>query len=74
MVAGLILETLLALLLGLHLLESLRLLLLGLALNIASDVERKKLLEKQLHTAREAERREAARSTAPAANAWPPPP
>ncbi|KAJ6180865.1 hypothetical protein N7519_011326 [Penicillium mononematosum] len=35
-----------------------------------AEVERKKLLEKQLHTAREAERREAARSTAPAANAW----
>ncbi|KAJ5511943.1 hypothetical protein N7453_004046 [Penicillium expansum] len=35
-----------------------------------AEVERKKLLEKQLHTARESERREAARSTAPAANAW----
>ncbi|KXG49029.1 uncharacterized protein PGRI_028990 [Penicillium griseofulvum] len=35
-----------------------------------AEAERKKLLEKQLHTAREAERREAARSTAPAANAW----
>ncbi|KAJ5284195.1 hypothetical protein N7505_002175 [Penicillium chrysogenum] len=35
-----------------------------------AEFERKKLLEKQLHTAREAERREAARSTAPAANAW----
>ncbi|KAJ5482010.1 hypothetical protein N7475_000822 [Penicillium sp. IBT 31633x] len=35
-----------------------------------AEVERKKLLEKQLHTAREAERREAARSTKPAANAW----
>ncbi|KAJ5493971.1 hypothetical protein N7463_010058 [Penicillium fimorum] len=35
-----------------------------------AEVERKKLLEKQLHTAREAERREAARSTAPAASAW----
>jgi hypothetical protein len=34
-----------------------------------AEVERKKLLEKQLHTARESERREAARS-APAANAW----
>ncbi|CAG8943500.1 unnamed protein product [Penicillium salamii] len=35
-----------------------------------AEVERKKLLEKQLHTARESERREAARSSAPAANAW----
>ncbi|QQK47064.1 hypothetical protein Pdw03_1962 [Penicillium digitatum] len=35
-----------------------------------AEVERKKLLEKQLHTARESERREAARSTAPATNAW----
>lgn len=35
-----------------------------------AEVERKRLLEKQLHTAREAERREAARSAAPAANAW----
>ena len=39
-----------------------------------AEVERKRLLEKQLHTAREAERREAARSTAPATsastNAW----
>ncbi|KAJ5382578.1 hypothetical protein N7517_000489 [Penicillium concentricum] len=35
-----------------------------------AEIERKKLLEKQLHTAREAERREAARSTAPAASAW----
>lgn len=37
---------------------------------LEAEAERKKLLEKQLHTAREAERREAARSTAPAANAW----
>lgn len=35
-----------------------------------AEVERKRLLEKQLHTAREAERREAARTTTPAANAW----
>ncbi|CAG8091626.1 unnamed protein product [Penicillium olsonii] len=35
-----------------------------------AEVERKKLLEKQLHTARESERREAARSSAPAGNAW----
>lgn len=35
-----------------------------------AEVERKKLLEKQLHTARESERREAAKSSAPAANAW----
>ncbi|KAL1862338.1 hypothetical protein Plec18170_001164 [Paecilomyces lecythidis] len=36
-----------------------------------AEQERRKLLEKQLHTAREAERREAARSKQPApANAW----
>ncbi|KAJ5135328.1 uncharacterized protein N7515_004606 [Penicillium bovifimosum] len=35
-----------------------------------AEIERKRLLEKQLHTAREAERREAARHTPPAANAW----
>ncbi|KAL5333456.1 hypothetical protein BJX70DRAFT_66846 [Aspergillus crustosus] len=38
----------------------------------AAEAERRKLLEKQLHTARESERREAARSTAaaPQNNAW----
>ncbi|KAJ5577032.1 hypothetical protein N7535_003958 [Penicillium sp. DV-2018c] len=35
-----------------------------------AEIERKRLLEKQLHTAREAERREAARHAAPATNAW----
>ncbi|KAI3199038.1 hypothetical protein CBS147311_6122 [Penicillium roqueforti] len=37
---------------------------------LEAEAERKKLLEKQLHTARESERREAARSSTPAANAW----
>lgn len=35
-----------------------------------AENERRKLLEKQLHTARESERREAARSQAPTSNAW----
>ncbi|KAF3398007.1 hypothetical protein F1880_005984 [Penicillium rolfsii] len=35
-----------------------------------AEVERKKLLEKQLHTAREFERQEAARSKPPTTNAW----
>jgi hypothetical protein len=35
-----------------------------------AEDERRKLLEKQLHTARESERREAARSQAPTNNAW----
>lgn len=35
-----------------------------------AEAERRKLLEKQLHTARETERREAARSQAPTSNAW----
>ncbi|KAL2865439.1 uncharacterized protein BJX67DRAFT_185288 [Aspergillus lucknowensis] len=38
-----------------------------------AEAQRRKLLEKQLHTAREAERREAAKSTsAPQSNAWQP--
>ncbi|KAF7717201.1 Uncharacterized protein PECH_004055 [Penicillium ucsense] len=35
-----------------------------------AEAERRKLLEKQLHTAREHERQEAARAKAPATNAW----
>ncbi|EPS25412.1 hypothetical protein PDE_00345 [Penicillium oxalicum 114-2] len=35
-----------------------------------AEAERRKLLEKQLHTAREHERQEAARSKAPSSNAW----
>lgn len=35
-----------------------------------AEAERKKLLEKQLHTAREFERQEAARSKPPTSNAW----
>ncbi|KAJ6120660.1 hypothetical protein N7523_004940 [Penicillium sp. IBT 18751x] len=35
-----------------------------------AEAERRKLLEKQLHTARESERRETARSQAPTSNAW----
>lgn len=35
-----------------------------------AEEQRRKLLEKQMHTAREAERREAARHQAPATNAW----
>ncbi|KAJ5450190.1 uncharacterized protein N7458_006639 [Penicillium daleae] len=35
-----------------------------------AEVERRKLLEKQLHTARESERQEAARSKPPTSNAW----
>lgn len=35
-----------------------------------AEEQRRKLLEKQLHTAREAERHEAARSTPPTSNAW----
>ncbi|KAJ5917662.1 hypothetical protein N7466_011216 [Penicillium verhagenii] len=35
-----------------------------------AEEQRRQLLEKQLHTARESERREAARSQAPATNAW----
>ncbi|KAJ5987242.1 hypothetical protein N7451_011607 [Penicillium sp. IBT 35674x] len=36
----------------------------------AAEEQRRQLLEKQLHTAREHERREAARTQAPTANAW----
>lgn len=35
-----------------------------------AEEQRRKLLEKQLHSARESERREAARSTPPTSNAW----
>lgn len=35
-----------------------------------AEEQRRKLLEKQMHTARESERREAARSKAPTTNAW----
>lgn len=35
-----------------------------------AEAERRRLLEKQLHTARESERRETARSQAPTSNAW----
>ncbi|KAJ6145715.1 hypothetical protein N7470_009610 [Penicillium chermesinum] len=37
-----------------------------------AEEQRRQLLEKQLHTARESERREAARSQPPATNAWQP--
>ena len=37
---------------------------------LEAEEQRRKLLEKQMHTAREAERREAARSQPAAANAW----